>query len=220
MCGMTHNERQKIIEDEILRGDVQQSLKKKSIGFWEFINSQFGNWILTSVVVGGLSFLINYMVQSNKDEHIKENRIKALDMEIEGRISQFWVHLEKISIKQNDTAYFWSNSIPPDRIHDTLDVFWKAFKNAPCSECKTTIITSIIDEFDKRNIVSLMYELSSLVEKTEAQKIFKSITYITGDGIFYFNKVLAVRELWQSFRENIIQDRWDKSLPYTDCLFC
>jgi len=52
------------------------------------------------------------------------------------------------------------------------------------------------------------------------RKIQDAAVFIGGNGIFYKSHNPSIKEIWQSFSDKIITDRWYYLFPYTDCLFC
>lgn len=245
---ITDEEKAKIKAEEIFRDEVKKSLienKKKANPFWTFLNSGLGLWFMSTIVIGLFTFLFNEYSHNKNERLERQTKIKQLDLEIESRISQFWVHLDPI-VNHSDTSLPLKNGVH----YDTLKVFWEAFKNPPSFNPK--LMTTIYKDFDSRTTISLMVELSTLlrekynlkseVEKfssdinkptivtspkkddipkiIEVRKIEDAATFIGGNGIFYKSNTPTIKEIWNSFAERIIVDRWNMLFPYTDCLFC
>ncbi|MBS1745791.1 MAG: hypothetical protein JST21_06450 [Bacteroidetes bacterium] len=107
------------------------------------------------------------------------------------------------------------------------------------------MITTIFKDNEDRSTISLLIELETLLgekyklsknhntgidaeqrfsknelsERREIKNIEKAAVFIAGNGIFY-SAHPSIKDIWKSFSENIITNRWDKLFPYTDCLFC
>jgi len=200
--------------------------------FWEFIKSGFGIWCLSTIIIPIFLFCFNNYRQHQKEQFEKLEKINQLDLEIESRISQFWVHLST-NVNLKDTVnYSFKQGISPD----TINVFWNAFKNPPSFNPK--LMTTIYKEYDSRTTVSLIIELSTFLEQTTKRKtiIYKrkenaekngdiddikyAAAFIAGDGIYDYPNPPSVKEIWKLFSKNIIIGRWYILFPYTDCLFC
>ena len=216
--------------------------------FWQFIQSGFGIWLLSSILIPLIIFGFNSYNEKQKEETDRQTKIKQLDLEIESRISQFWVHLDPL-VNHKDTTLPLKDGIS----YDTVKVYWEAFKNPPTFDLK--LMTTIYKDYESRTTISLMIELKMLLEEkyevntdpivassdnpqkiisdkvksyTEEQKemigkikkIKGAATFIGGNGIFYKSDRPSIKDIWNSFADNIILDRWNMLFPYTDCLFC
>ncbi|UII20846.1 hypothetical protein [Fulvivirga ligni] len=55
---LNQSDKERIKAEEIFRNEVRKELEqgKKNSKFWVFLNSSFGIFILSSVLIGGLSF--------------------------------------------------------------------------------------------------------------------------------------------------------------------
>jgi hypothetical protein len=224
---------------------IQQPTKKP---VWEFINSGLGIWFLSTIVIGVFTFCFNEYNHDKKEQEDRETKIKQLDLEIESRISQFWVHLDPI-VNHSDTSLELKQGIS----YDTIKVFWEAFKNPP--SYNTNLSSTIYKDYETRSTTSLMIELKTLLEEkykvntapvqassdktqksdfdnvksytkeqremiTQIEKIKGAAVFIAANGIFGKSDNPTLKEIWHSFAENIIFDRWYMLFPYTDCLFC
>ncbi len=200
--------------------------------FWAFIKSGFGIWCLSTIIIPIFLFCFNNYRQYQKENSERLEKVNQLDLEIESRISQFWVHLSSL-IDLKDTANY---SFKQGVSSDTVRLFWEAFKNPPSFNPK--LMTTIYKEYDSRTTVSLIIELSTLLEETTRKetRIYKreenavkngdindirqAAAFIAGDGIYDYPNKLTIKEVWNLFSKNIIIGRWDILFPYTDCLFC
>jgi hypothetical protein len=243
---LTEEEKTKIKAEEVFRDEVRKSLNtKEKNGFWTFLNTSLGIWFLSTIMIGLFTYFFNDYNETKKVTNKREDKIKQLDLEIESRISQFWVNLYPL-VNQSDSTLPLKEGIS----YDTVKVIWEAFKNPP--SFNQNIITSIYKEYEKRTTISLIIELSTLLQvkyqvsikpekisydvahptvlkpmkKDEAEKyqeirkIVDAATFIGGNGIFYKSDRPSIEEIWESFADKIIFDRWNYSFPYTDCLFC
>lgn len=247
---LSEEEKIKIKEEEIFRTEVKKSLEnppKKNAAF-TFVNSAFGIWFLSTIVIGLFTFFFNEYNINQKESKERDTKIKQLDLEIESRISRFWVHLYPV-VNHEDTTLPLKKSIS----FDTVKIFWEVFKNSPSSNPKLSY--SIYKDYESRTTISLMVELSRLLKdkyhietefaeevvsrdtskpivlKPLAEKevkpyaqisaIEKAVVFISTDGIFdYPDKPTSIKRIWENFSGNIINGRWYMLFAFTDCLFC
>lgn len=243
---LTDEEKSKIKAEEEFRGEIRKSLNiDKKSGFWTFLNTGLGIWFLSTIVIGLFTYFFNEYKETQKITTERDSKIKQLDLEIENRISQFWVHLAPL-VNHSDPALPLKVGISCD----TVKVFWEAFKNPPSFNPK--LMTTIYKDYETRTTISLMIELSTLLQEKyevstkpeksssdtahptvlkqmkkdefenhlEIKKIEDAAIFIGGNGIFYKSDKPSIKEIWQLFSGNIINDRWNYSFPCTDCLFC
>lgn len=227
------SEKAKIQAEEIYRREVANELdkkKKKQSPVLTFFNSALGIWFLSTIVIGLFTYYYNRWEINRKEHSLREQTIRQLDLEIESRMSQFWVNLEPVFRKEGDTAYTFKFGFKKD----TILSIWKAFKDAP--SLNPRVMSPMFKEYDTRNTVSLIIELADLLEdgpvkknKTEPgndiDSIRRAAAFIAGNGPVFDTHYPELIELnpskiWRSFNDNIIIRRWDKLFPYTDCLFC
>jgi hypothetical protein len=87
---LTDAEKKKITEEEIFRKEVQDSLKTEKEGtIWKFLNSSFGIWLLSSVVLGLITFAYTTYEKNETESKQDSKEITALDAEIGGRLKYF-----------------------------------------------------------------------------------------------------------------------------------
>lgn len=247
---LSEEEKVKIKEEEIFRIEVKNSLENppKKNKASTLINSAFGIWFLSTIVIGLFTFFFNEYNINQKESKERNTKIKQLDLEIESRISQFWVHLYPV-VNHEDTTLPLKQGVS----FDTVKVFWEVFKNSPSSNPK--LAYSIFKDYESRTTISLMVELSRLLKdkyqietefadevvnrdtskpivlrplakkevnpNTQISNIEKAIVFISTDGIFdYTDKPTSIKRIWENFSGNIINNRWYMLFAYTDCLFC
>lgn len=87
---------ERTIEDEILREKVRAELargKDSHRPLWKFLNSSFGIWLLSSVMLSGLAFVYTEYQQQQAALRFEENRITSLREEIAYRLDQDLVQI-------------------------------------------------------------------------------------------------------------------------------
>ena len=96
---LSNEEKGKIREEEIYREEVRKSFdlpKSRMHRITSFFNSSLGNWILTSILVGIISFSYNYFQDRSERQREKEQRIAKIDTEIQSRLYQYNALLDNL----------------------------------------------------------------------------------------------------------------------------
>lgn len=166
-------EKEKIKLEELYRVEIRNSLVPSTPkGIWYYLNSSFGLWFLSTVAIGILSFSYSSVDQKIKNKALKESQIAKLDLEIESRIFQLKnittriqdsiSHISEDNLLHNGALYSYQ-----EQTCSEIKCIWRDFKMSP----KQSLLSfhSIYEEFGDRGIISLISELSSLVE-TEKEK--------------------------------------------------
>jgi hypothetical protein len=155
----------RIREEEMLRFEIRRELagaeKKaasKPTSWWGFLNSTFGVWLLTSVVVGGASF--SYRLFSTAIDRSRQNSdaIQRLDTEIAGRLQE-WYQLGDLAAVRNafDNARFVE--------------YYQLLVTAPERQKSENEIPGVFTEYGQRSLMSLLAELHVRVSDAERSDI-------------------------------------------------
>jgi hypothetical protein len=97
---LTDNKKKLIREEEIFRCEVRTELEKRDAvtsatgRLWRFVNSAFGLWLLSSVVLGSLGFLYGYVQDTRRTKRDAHERLSRLRFEIKAHGWEFWGSLE------------------------------------------------------------------------------------------------------------------------------
>lgn len=151
---LTQEEKDKIKAEEIFRYEIQKDLKKsnkpkKSI--WNFINSAFGLWLLSSVFLGFLTYQYNQWNEGKKTSDRRSRQVRKLDIEIYRRVMILNGEVDHLLSFQPD-----STEDDPDRVFS---------RNLEKSIRKMNSKTDyVFEDFRKRKLSSLLFELYSLAE--------------------------------------------------------
>jgi hypothetical protein len=90
---LPEEEKNHIRAEEILRLEIRQEIEKErgkrstGKGLWSLVNSSFGVWFLSSVVLGGLTFGYRACQQRSAEITRKTETERRLKVEISGRVS-------------------------------------------------------------------------------------------------------------------------------------
>src|ERR1051326_4066200 len=107
---LTPEERDQIRLEEEYRHEVRSALAKKDepkeSRTWKFLNSGFGLWLCSAVILSGGTFIYTQCSDARAAEERRKKTIEALDLEIGYRLSNA---LAKLGLAQLDYE---------DRLHD------------------------------------------------------------------------------------------------------
>lgn len=96
--------KQQIRLEELYRDEVRRELNtKKKNKYWEFINSSFGIWLLSSVVIALITWGYTQISQSIADSRKNRTELRKYDIEIEGR---FQILKSRLQNLQQNANYF------------------------------------------------------------------------------------------------------------------
>lgn len=162
---LTEEKKQEILQEEKFRLQVQQELKtgKKNENdkVWEFLNSNFGIWLLSSVIVGIVTW--GYTQATNKMEQLKkyETVIRKYDVEISSRIKDYKSAV--LHLKQNGD-YYNSNNILLISGHYTFP----EFQNLPL---RTILLEQLVlvhndRELEVKKAIEALDKIASLAKNS------------------------------------------------------
>ena len=117
---------------------------------WEVLNTPFVLWLLSSVMLSGLTFLYSAYETEHAEKRERDRRIEMLDIEIEAR-------LRRVAQGLDDFLYW------PDRLQAALsDV---------ARPSKAEYPVHAFSEFKESTLSGLIWELHPLVDSTEMPQI-------------------------------------------------
>lgn len=165
---LTADEKDRIQAEELFRLEIRRDLeatKPSPTGMqrlWSWLNSSFGLWLLSSVVLAGLTTAYTHY-RNQRDQELKSAEARQrLDTEIAGRMFEATKVLAKYSddIAQGTTG-------PPSDIYGTV----VGYLDNSITESGERQDLSIYPEFRGQNFQSLLIEYSSLdgAEKSRAR---------------------------------------------------
>ena len=149
---------------KILREKEQSSFRKKS---WKIINSPFGLWLLSTVLVGLVVFFYNDNKLKNEISVNNAATIQKLETETSNRLQHFKLALtnqepSKIYYQKDDIAYMIDGVIIGDVTYARKKPVY------------------IFPEYKERTMNSLLYEIGRLtIDKKQASTIIKARIILT-----------------------------------------
>jgi hypothetical protein len=129
---LSEDERNRICAEEEVRWKTNRKLsdqfdKSPGHSVWFFLNSDLGLWLLSTLAVGGLTALYTHIHSRVVEQQAKRQRIERLDLEIEGRLSQLLVNVERMIAKPYDSRFSLSKNFTRSDIRQC----WRALKMPP-----------------------------------------------------------------------------------------
>jgi hypothetical protein len=236
---LTDDDKARIKAEEIYRREVEHELgsgKKKS-RIWELLNSSIFLWFLSTIAVGGITYV--WTVHQNRIEaertqaqkkfieiSSRNEMIDKLNIEIEGRLSQFLVDVEHMVNKPYDKTFTLKN---PYTLADVRKR-WDLMKLPPrVSQTASSVYPDLAD----RGLVSLVIELDKLSQERDTQdkanaekpesnevkikdrKLRDVVVDVQDDVIFEGKTKNEFLPIHQEFIKRIV--RWNNFFPYVDC---
>jgi len=214
----------RIKNEEIFREEIKKSLTPPKSALrktLDFFNTSLGSWILTSLLIGVVTFTYNYFTDRNQKIKEKEASVQKINSELESRFFQFDSLLRSLEgmKSQNDQATdasggfeFGNSHLMQTFIQTGIYDTWIVFKNGKQSE----FLSIQYPEFKDRSIISLLGEL---IEKTDSEKektelneirkyIIKDLLFNTKESRSMYPTKEQITIVKNNLQENIIKDRW------------
>ena len=155
-------EMKRIEAEEIYRQEIRIKLERDkpppptTEKIWEYLNSHFTVWLLTSVVVGLITFAYSCHVDSVKREQEKKERSQKLEAEINNRRTETLKLLKYFKAKTNEAK----NYDDPRFLYKEAVTFMDG-KNDPDFPA---FQSALYQEFKQENLTSLLIELEKVSE--------------------------------------------------------
>jgi hypothetical protein len=133
-------------------------------GIWNFVNSSFGLWFLSSVLLSTAVFLYQNWQDDRHQREITTQRVEQLNLEIAGRLSQFgtWARANLVQ-GDGEGRYQFFPGVDNSTIEKAIDDLAAAPKSGEPGN--RLYLHEVFTEFQKRNLISLYVELNLLVQK-------------------------------------------------------
>ena len=158
---MDNADRQRIHAEEIFREEVRKSLEKpktRSKALLAFLNTGVGLWLLGTVAATGVSLAYAYFQETFKSRAERATREKKLILESHVRLLQWETQMVALRARGNDIT-------PED-----FTLLWSRLLAPPVGrDGGSTGIYSLHAEYDRRALVSILYELFQTVEDTASK---------------------------------------------------
>ena len=199
---------------------AEQQPKKTFL--WEFVNSSFGLFLMSSVVLSLITSVYTNYKYKKQHQLERQKNIRQLDGEISNRIYQllFYTRLEK---KNNATMDIWK--LDPVCRADLFDDGSNMLDNALIHRKNNPEDFSVYYNFRYRSFPSLVIELSNLTGKKEhpaLRKVINTYEHIvdeasatvssapvdTSSVVAYDHACTALHQLDSVARNVLLLPRW------------
>lgn len=187
-------------------GDAKHSATKASKA-WQFLNSSFGLWLLSSVFLSGLTTAYSIYQTKQAAEAHRMELVRKLDTEIGNRIFQALA-----TLKVNRTRVAQGESYKPVQLY--LQVAY--FLDNEYYKLKEHDF-SVFPEYRERNFISLLSELSSVVSSSERDELREVLkvsneiadkTAILPKGEAAIDPIRSVDEVIELVEQRLQKPRW------------
>lgn len=160
---MTDEERRKIIEEEVFREEERKRLTKptdRKSRILVFLNSGLGLWLLSSVALASISFAMTQIQADVKDRADTKARVEFLTLEGMLRISQ-WGQVLSNRQRQGD-------QLSSGEFQNLFDLLLRP--PAESRRLGNNTFYSMSKEYDERSLLSILYELKSILRDDAKKK--------------------------------------------------
>lgn len=156
---LDEKEKLHILEEERYRVEIRRQLEEKkpvtkSGKIWTFVNSSFGIWLLSTVIIGLATFLYGQYQTKIDRSKLHSDLKRKLNVEISYKINSFY----------QATKTCQSSSSFNENMFEDLPYYVGTRQ----SRSEETPITYIFTEFKGRTLKSLFFEYGSLLEEEES----------------------------------------------------
>lgn len=211
---LEEQEKNRIRLEETYRAEVRAELERtKSVNSknhaWTFLNSAFGLWLLSAVLISGAGALITRYQAHQTETKRNTERVERLDIEISYRLSQVLIRLYDVTDKSKDPK-LGPNHTPED-VTRVL---------ALLTEPRADKYPPLYSEFASIGLPGLMAELRRNLPESERPDVDRAIAAITGGPIADGAELANVQLVGGRLIETVVLRRaeWTKTyFPFIDC---
>lgn len=154
---------------------------------WIFLNSKLGLWLLSSIVLSGLTFSYSIVENMFHNNNARNEEIRKIDLELQNRLYVFGRALTRNQDKEmrKKIADIVGSLASPDKSNYPIYVF---------------------EEYKNRTTQSLIWELHSLVEDSEKKKIREAAIVTRGMiDILEMNSLIGTSEFSYDNEKHVVK---------------
>ena len=228
---LTDDEKQNIRTEEQYRGEVRKQLEEKrepSSRLWAFLNSSFGLWLLSAILLTWAGMLYTQSQNPRAEEQKKqdaqtaqlvknEELVQRLDLEIGYRFSQSQVRLASLVRDWGGKKkhFMFRDGRGEMDVRNILDgLSQPADKKFP----------ALFQEFSNLSIIASIVELRRHVSGKEKEELDRVLAGLSGIYIFLDVRkvpISDVRAVGGALFDGFTLPRWRAARFYfSDCPFC
>jgi hypothetical protein len=151
-------------QDDRQASPGQTWLSRLLSGIWNFVNSSFGLWFLSSILLSAAVYFFQTWQDQKHQKELTTQKVEQLNLEIAGRLSQFgtWVRANLVQA-DGDGRYQFLPGVDNSTIEKAMDDLAAAPKSGEPGN--RLYLHEVFTEFQKRNLISLYVELNLIVRK-------------------------------------------------------
>jgi hypothetical protein len=183
---------------------------------WDFINSAFGLWLLSTLAVSGGAFAFQQWRDWVDATSAEETNLMRLEYEVASRVSQYlgWfeAHLLIETSEGAKTAHAFAPDTTREKILESLEVF------ADLPRQQNPRILEVFPEFRDRSLISILAELVMFEGK---EPYGKTMRYLLEDEHTRVPAPLDYARFRKHFSDAmLLQGLEGFGLPFTNCFDC
>jgi hypothetical protein len=168
---MNQVDRKRIKKEEIFRSELRKSLERPKTRFQAalmFLNTGVGLWLLGTVAATGVSLSYAYI-----QEHIRvsaERTTKEKKLTLETKIRQL----------QWQSQLIGRRALGDETTPEEFNVFFRKLLAPPqLDNAPSSGIYSMFPEYDRRSLLSIIYELNEVVEsEKDKSEVIDAISFL------------------------------------------
>jgi hypothetical protein len=227
---LTEEERQRIRLEEQYRLEIRKQIeqeKPKSSRLWTFLNSTFGLWLLSAVVITWAGTLYTQSVsrrieaqkvQDTAKAEIAKNKdlVERLDLEIGYRLSQVQIHLVSLVTDWGKTKHltFRADKGKKD-VREVIDSL---------SQPSDKKFPPLYQEFSSLSTLALIAELRRHVPLEQKDELDEVLANLSGVYIFLDVRKVRLADVYgvgNALDKGLMLGRWRAAKFYfSECPFC
>lgn len=162
--------------EERIRARLRSELEPRShdSGLWKFLNSTFGLFLLSSVLVTGIGGLLTHMSQRARERDARNQRILVLVTEFDWRLKEIEYQTRKLDTVPDTgkgplSLYIWRATVGDKGFAPTLPEFKEVHSAGIVSQLKSLGFTDLSDEAFTA-LKEIEYGTSRRIEPWDAPK--------------------------------------------------
>ncbi|HCE46865.1 MAG TPA: hypothetical protein DET40_25235 [Lentisphaeria bacterium] len=174
-------------------------MQQKKNRLMAFLNTSLGLWLLSTCAVGLISFGYKQLSSYTSEKEKKSNQIIRIKIEIAQRVAQYLSQ-----IKETVEAKGFDVNIPNEKIASaTLSLL----KPPSATKDSKYQIYAAFDEYKDRPVVSLIVELTVIVDEKERERVTPGVAQLSSLTPDALSK-MSTNEIDQRFKEMFITEYW------------
>lgn len=174
---LTEEDKTRIKSEELFRHEVREGLKDSKPktfwnNLWTFVNSNFGMWVMSTVVAGSFILIFSIVQQKLDSNKLRNESIDKIKTEVKSRMDFLFVQLMELEqdIVVADTSS-GLDSIDLKELSIRLQNLAKSLDGSSIVNREASVTSNVFPDFKDRTIASLFYELQHLEDdKTHKER--------------------------------------------------